>query len=66
MRINQKKGVTALVSDKVDFKEIYQRQRGTLHSYKRVNPRSDSNPKCVSTRQNSKICEAKIERTERI
>ena len=36
---NQKKaGVAILISDKVDFKEYYKRQRRTLHNDQGINP----------------------------
>ena len=37
---NQKKaGVAILISDKIDFKDYYKRQRRTLHNDQVINPR---------------------------
>ena len=37
---NQRKaGVSILISDKIDFKDYYKRQRTTLHNYQGINPR---------------------------
>jgi len=53
---NQKKSeVAILISDKIDFKEYYERQRRTLHNDQGINPRRRNNCKYVGTQHRSTL-----------
>ena len=51
---NQKKaGIVILISDKIDFKDYYKRQRRTLYNEQGIDPRRYNNCKYLCTQQRS-------------